>query len=243
MSPRLDSASPVLRSVRAAAALLARYHRGALEGADRLPDGPALLVGNHGLFGLETPVFFWLVEQATGRLPRGLADRKVFGRPILRQLLERTGSRTATPEAALQLLSEGHLVVCYPGGAREVFKAPGQRYQLRWEKNCAFARLAIRAGVPVVPFAGLGVDDSFINFGHVAAMRRILGRYAAPLALGLGPLPLPVQFRFVVGHPIAAPRDPSQAARLKARVERAVVQLLDSRGEHAIPAEPATVVP
>jgi 1-acyl-sn-glycerol-3-phosphate acyltransferase len=238
-----ENDDPVLRSARAAAALLSRYHRAALEGAERLPDGPALLVGNHGLFGLETPVFFWLVEQATGRLPRGLADRRVFGRSPLRPLLERVGSKLATPAAALQLLSAGHLVVCYPGGAREVFKEPDQRYQLRWEKNCAFARVAIEAGVPVVPFAGLGVDDSWINLGHVAALRRLLGRYTAPLALGLGPLPLPVHFRFVIGHPIAPPRVASRAAQLKARVESAVLQLLDSRGEHAIPAEPAPVVP
>jgi hypothetical protein len=188
-------------------------------------------------------VFFWLVEQATGRLPRGLADRRVFGHRLVRPLLERTGSRMATPEAALELLSDGHLVVCYPGGAREVFKAPDQRYQLRWEKNCAFARIAIQAGVPVVPFAGLGVDDSWINLGHVSPLKKLLGRYSLPLAVGLGPLPLPVQFRFVIGHPIAAPRDVTRAAQLKAAVERAVVQLLDSRGEYALPAEPAPVVP
>ena len=238
-----DSQDPLLRSVRAAAGLLTRYHRGALEGAERLPSGPALLVGNHGLFGLETPVFFWLVEQATGRLPRGLADRRVFGRPILRPLLERVGSRLATPQDAMKLLSDGHLVVCYPGGAREVFKGPEHHYQLRWERNCAFARLAIGAGVPVVPFAGLGVDDSWVNLGHLPAMKRVLGRYALPLAVGLGPLPLPVQFRFVFGHPIAPPRDLSRAAQLKAAVERAVTQLLDSRGEHALPPEPAPVVP
>jgi hypothetical protein len=52
-----------------------------------------------------------------------------------------------------------------------------------------------------------------------------------------------VQFRFVIGHPIAAPRDVTRAAQLKAAVERAVVQLLDSRGEYALPAEPAPVVP
>jgi 1-acyl-sn-glycerol-3-phosphate acyltransferase len=234
---------PVLRSVRAAAGVLTRYHRGTLEGAERLPRGPALLVGNHGLFGLETPVFFWLVEQATGRLPRGLADRRVFGHPILKPLLERVGSRLATAHDAGRLLSEGNLVVCYPGGAREVFKDPDQNYQLRWERNCAFARLAIQAGVPVVPFAGLGVDDSWVNLGHLPAMKRALGRYALPIAVGLGPLPLPVRFRFVLGHPIAPPPDPSRAAQLKATVERAVVQLLDSRGEHALPPAPAPVVP
>lgn len=239
----LEPEGPVLRSARTLAALLARYHRGELEGVERLPRGPALLVGNHGLFGLETPVFFWLVERATGRLPRGLADRRIFGHPLVRPLLERTGSRTATPASALELLSDGHLVVCYPGGAKEVFKAPDDRYRLRWEKNCAFARIAIQARVPVVPFAALGVDDAWINLGHVAAMKRVLGRYAVPLAVGLGPLPFPVRFRFVFGHPLPPPREPSRAATLKAAVERAVIQLLDSRGQHAIPAEPATVVP
>jgi 1-acyl-sn-glycerol-3-phosphate acyltransferase len=234
---------PMLRAARRLGGLAARWHRAELAGAHRLPAGPALLVGNHGLFGWETVAFFWLVHRATGRMPKGLADRVVFGNPVVRPLLERIGGHVGTRQAALRLLGEGELVVCYPGGAREVFKAPGERYRLRWEGRVGFARVAIDAGAPIVPFAALGVDDSWLNLGHLRAARAVLGRYAAPLALGLGPLPLPARFKFVLGRPVLPPADPALAPRLKASVERAVYQLLASRGAHAVPADPARVVP
>lgn len=233
----------ILRAARAAASLAVRWHRAELDGAHRIPAGPVLLVGNHGLFGLEALPFFLLLQRATGRHPRGLADRILFGNPLVRPLLERCGSHVGTHGTALRLLAEGHLVVCYPGGSREVFKAPGESYRLRWKRSAGFARIAIEAGVPVVPFAALGVDDCWLNLGHLRAVRAVLGRYSAPLAVGLGPLPFPVPFRFVVGRPILPPDDPEQAPLLRAVAERAVLQLLASKGAHAIPAEPSRVVP
>ena len=228
-----------VRAVHAVAGATARYHRAALVGADRIPDGPALLVGNHGLFGLETLSFFYLLHELTGRQPRGLADRVVLGNSLVRPLLERVGGHVGCRETALRLLEAGHLVVCYPGGAQEVFKGPDERYRLRWEKALGFARVAIEAGVPIVPFAGIGVDDSFVNLGHVRGVKSLLGRYAAPLAVG----PFPARFRFVLGRPISPPRHLADAPRLKAHVQRAVLHLLASKGTNAVPEQPAALLP
>ena len=235
--------NPLLFTAKAGAGLLARWHRAELEGVHHLPRGPALLVGNHGLFGLETPVFFWLIERETGRLPCGLADRTLFGNALVRPLLERVGSAPGTAQDAMRVLAEGRLVVCYPGGAFETFKRPDERYRLQWERSCGFARLAIAARVPIVPFAGLGVDDAWVNLGHLRAAKRLLGRYAAPLAIGLGPVPFPTRLRFVLERPLQPPGDPREAPSLKRAVEGAVRSLLDSRGSHAIPAKPAPAVP
>jgi 1-acyl-sn-glycerol-3-phosphate acyltransferase len=234
----LDPSDRILRAAHAVAGLAARYHQADLEGVERLPDGPALLVGNHGLFGLETLAFFWLLHDRTGRQPRGLADRLLFGNRIARPIMERVGGHVGTRETAVRLLGQGHLVVCYPGGAREVFKAPRERYTLRWDRALGFARVAIEARVPVVPFAGLGVDESFVNLGHLERARELLGRYAPPIAVG----PFPTRFRFVLGRPILPPEAPAHAPLLKAAAERAVLQLLASKGAHAISSEPARVV-
>jgi 1-acyl-sn-glycerol-3-phosphate acyltransferase len=234
---------PLSGTAEMAARLLCRWHRAELDGAARVPDGPALLVGNHGLFGLETPAFLWLLRRATGRAPWVLADRALLGGPLARPLRRRVRSIPRTFGGARRLLADGHLVVSYPGGARETFKGPRDRHRLRWERSLSFARLAIAAQVPVVPFAGLGVDDGFVNLGRLRAARAVLGRHAAPLALGLGPLPWPARLRFVIGRAIAPPRDPAAAPLLKAAAERAVLALLASRGTHAVPARPAAVVP
>jgi hypothetical protein len=49
--------------------------------------------------------------------------------------------------------------------------------------------------------------------------------------------------RFVLGRPIVPPSDPDGAPLLKGAVERAVRQLLASKGTHAVSTQPARVVP
>lgn len=238
MSPllRVDPADRFVRAACRAAAWMTSYHRASLEGAHHLPRGPALLVGNHGTLGLETPVFFWLLRCQTGRFPIGLADRRVFG-GRLRPILEKLGGVPGTRENALSLLADGQLVVCYPGGAREVFKGPGDQYRLQWAGTSGFARVAIEAGVPVVPFAGIGVDHSFVNFGHLGLATRLLGRYAPPLAVG----PFPARLRFRLGAPIAPPAGARRVEAFKHRVQSAVESLLEAHGEVA--QAPAPVLP
>jgi 1-acyl-sn-glycerol-3-phosphate acyltransferase len=229
-SPR----DPLLRMARWVAGLASRWHQASLDGHEHLPEGPALLVGNHGLYGLDTPVFFHLLHAATGRLPVGLADRVVFGARPIRKILERLGGVPGTPEHAHELLGGGHLVVCYPGGAREVYKRPEARYRLRWETAMGFARVAIRAGVPIVPFAGHGVDDTYVNLGPIPALEARMGRYAVPVGVGLGPLPLPARFRFQLGRPLSPPANEEHAPRFKRDVQAAVEDLLAPA--HQLPA-------
>lgn len=231
---RPDIADPIFRLARRVAGGLTAWHRATIDGLDRLPRGPVLMVGNHGLFGFETPAFFYLLHRATGRCPVGLTDRVFFGRHPMRALLSRVGGVLGTRDNAARLLRAGELVVCYPGGAREVFKAPEHRYRLRWERASGFARLAIETGVPVVPFAGLGVDESYVNLGHLPLAPRLLGRYSIPLAVGLGPLPLPVRFQFRLGEPLEPPSHIDDAPSFKELVRAQVERLLARGREHEI---------
>ncbi|MET0401591.1 MAG: lysophospholipid acyltransferase family protein [Cystobacter sp.] len=190
------------------AALSARYHRARLLGARNLAAaGPVLLVGNHGLWGYETPAFFHLLHRATGRYPQGLAERGFFKIPLVKTMLPWLGGVEGTREKALACLREGHLVVCYPGGAWETFKKPQHRYTLRWEGTLGFARLAALARVPVVPFAGFGVDGAFVcpESERWSVALSPGEKYRVPLGMGLGPLPLPVKMTFALGAPLPPP--------------------------------------
>ncbi|MBI2390773.1 MAG: acyltransferase family protein [Deltaproteobacteria bacterium] len=195
---------------------LEAVHPVRMEGLENLPRGPALLVGNHGLLGYETLLFFARLFDATGRVPRGCADRWFFRVPLMRDVLVRVGGMYGSQENALSALGRGHLVVSYPGGVREVFKhEPSQRYRLRWEKSLGFARVALRAGVPIIPFAAAGVDHTYRIVSRLRGTGRLwMGdeKYDLPLLLGRGPLPAPVPFWFRLGRPmlpIAPPVAPS----------------------------------
>lgn len=194
----------VARSVAGAAAV---WHRAELEGLEHLPDGPALLVGNHGIYGLDSPVFFYLVWRRTGRAPVGLAERLLCRVGWMRETLHRIGGIEGTRANALRLLAAGRWVVCYPGGAREVFKGAGARHRLLWDRACGFAAVARDAGVPVVPFAGAGIDDTYRVIGRLAATGRWAGheKYAIPVGVGLGVLPFPARFRFRLAAPLPPP--------------------------------------
>lgn len=207
----------VFRLAEAGAALSAMYHRARLLGIEHLPrSGPVLLVGNHGVWGYETPAFFHLVHQATGRYPLGLAERGFFRIPLIRTVLPWLGGVEGTRDNALTALREGNLVVCYPGGAHETFKRPHHRYTLRWERALGFVRLAAQAGVPIVPFAGFGVDDAFLyppGEERLCVQLSQSDKYRMPLVVGV---PLPVRFTFAVGEPHEPPPADAPESRLSA---------------------------
>ena len=61
-----------------------------------------------------------------------------------------------------KLLKEGKTVLLFPGGAREVFKRKGEKYRLFWpQDDFGFVRLAAKLNATILPFSGLGGDDSF----------------------------------------------------------------------------------
>lgn len=196
----------LVRAVRPLVRALELAHPIRVDGVENLPRGPALLVGNHGLLGYESPFFFERIFAASGRLPIGLADRWFFRVPGLRDLLVRLGGMYGTAANGLAALKRGELVVCYPGGAREVFKEERDKYRCLWRKSSGFVKLALAAGVPIIPFAAAGVDDTFRVLGRLEGSGRFLmGHPKYDLPLVLGPKPVPIWFRF--GEPIMPSND------------------------------------
>jgi 1-acyl-sn-glycerol-3-phosphate acyltransferase len=217
-------------------------------GTRLLPDsGPCLFVGNHTIFGLlDLPLLVAHVYRENGLFLRGLAEKAHYKIPVWRDFLTRFGAVDGSRENARALLRDGEAVLVLPGGGREVAKRKGERYQLIWKQRMGFARLAIEARCPIVPFGAVGgeetydilVDaDSAVMAPVRAAFERLGGRTELlfPLARGLAgtPLPRPERFYFSFGVPIETDRyggrhEDGRAVRgLRDRTRRAVQEQID----------------
>jgi 1-acyl-sn-glycerol-3-phosphate acyltransferase len=190
---------------------LGRLIRTALHDVARLPEGPALLVGNHGPLAVDTGLLIAAVFRERERVVRTLGDRILFTNPIGRQMARSVGGVEASPENARTLLAHGEWVLVYPGGARETVRDPDARYQLDWKGRYGFARIALTAQVPIVPVACIGSDDLFTQVVDSETIREsFLGRLATQFIKPdyIPPLYLPrlraTQFHYFFGTPIPA---------------------------------------
>lgn len=210
-----------------------------LKHPERIPSGGVLLVGNHALMGIDSFGLYPLLWKHLRRLPRGLGDRALFKVPAIGQIFERVGAIEGQPEQAERLLREGEMCLVYPGGSAESFKGRDQRYQLVWENRLGFARLAIAAQVPVVPIMAAGIDHAYrFLFRDRLLVRHIAGqgkaRYDFPVSIGLGVLPLPVQFTYHVGEPLYPPKgaelaqDPAAVSAFQLQVWQTAQRQLDA---------------
>jgi 1-acyl-sn-glycerol-3-phosphate acyltransferase len=172
-------------------------------GLDNIPSGrPCLFVGNHTLFSLDVPMLIAELYAKRGIVIRSLGDHVHFRIPLWRDLLTKFGVVDGTRDNCAKLMAAGESVLVFPGGAREVFKHKGEKYQLLWGDRLGFARLAIKYRYPIVPFAAVGAEDAWdiVLDGDALlpdAARRLLERLGVrtdaliPFVKGIGPTPLP----------------------------------------------------
>lgn len=181
------------------------------------PSRPALWVGNHTLYGMiDISVLATELYLEHGVYLRGLADRNHFMLPGWRDTLGKLGAVLGTRENCSALMDDGENVLVFPGGGREVMKRKGERYKLLWKNRTGFARMAIRHGYPIIPFASVGVEDAYdIWIDAEDIMNSALGRLLSssglakeylrdgdvipPLARGFGPTLIPRPERFYFG--------------------------------------------
>ncbi len=249
--PDLPSEQAIDRLV-AILAPLARITQPRVYGIERIPDDGALFVGNHTIFGfMDLPFMMAELWKRRRMTVRGLGEHAHYALPLWRDLLAVCGMVRGTRENVRALMRERQNVLVFPGGAREVNKRKGERYQLMWKERIGFARLAIEHRYPVVPFAAVGAEEMLdvvvdVNNPVMAAFKGALERLGrVPLepaivrGVGLSPLPRPQRLYFWFGDPIettayARRRDAEAAAQalrdeVKTAVEEGILFLHNER--------------
>jgi 1-acyl-sn-glycerol-3-phosphate acyltransferase len=199
------------------------------EGLENIPtQGGALLVANHaGAIPSDAPVIMHGIEEELGRAVYGLGDFMFRSVPFLGTLWSRAGGVPGHPDNAYRLLRDQHeLVLVFPEGAKGPAKTYDERYRLRRFGRGGFIEIAMRAGVPVVPIAVVGAEESMPVLWRVPALAKLLGLPYFPITanqLVFGPLLglvayFPAKFRLRVLPPVTFEVPPDQDRYSRSRI-------------------------
>jgi len=206
-----------------------RWFRVEWQGLEKIPrTGGALLIANHaGAIPPDAPMIMQGIETELGRAVYGLADDWFRTLPVVGTLWSRGGGVPAHPDNAYRLLHDDRqLVLSFPEGTKGPAKLRRDRYQLRRFGRGGFVETAMRAGVPVVPIAIVGAEESMPILFKVPGLGRRLGVPYVPVTLNqllLGPVLgsvvyLPAKFRFRVLDPITFDVEPELERYTPSRV-------------------------
>lgn len=198
-------------------------------GGTTIPDAWGLLVGWYRHFGVKRPIHVMAHEMILSTGPTG----RFFGaRGVVR----------ASREIAWAALHDwGRDVLVMPGGDQDTWRPYRDRYQVVFGGRTGYARLALEAGVPILPVAHAGAHETLrvlyrgtrlaeaLGLHRIARARVLPVHVSVPWGLTVGPwphLPLPSRLRFRFGPAIPPPRrleDGEHAAdREVADLDRAV---------------------
>ena len=241
-------AGPVKAAHRLAVRFVKGYHRLEMVLPSESITESVLFVANHGfggIFDLNVFAAFAAFEQLRLDRPVTALTHQLAWTLRVGQFIEPLGARPAGQHEAEAAFARGQHVLVMPGGDVEAGKSFGDRNKIVFSGRRGFARLALKAGVPVVPIVTAGAGESVLVLSdgqRLARAMRVdssLRMKALPLSIsipwgvnvgvaGMAPyLPLPTKLRTTVLDPMRALPTES-AAEFGDRVEATMQSTLDS---------------
>jgi 1-acyl-sn-glycerol-3-phosphate acyltransferase len=209
-----------IRSVQGVLELYASYFRPEIRHFERLPPaGPFLVVMNHsgGQNPPDLPVLLtrWWRERGVDEPVYPLFHSFFLAIPGVGPTMAKAGGVEAGHGNAEAILHQGGIVIVFPGGDHEVFRPWRDRNRIDFDGRTGFIRLALRAGVPVVPITSCGAHESVVVLARGERIARALQLHRLrvkvwPIMLGppfglvpggLPTLPLPTKITIEVDEP------------------------------------------
>jgi len=227
--------------------LYRNWFRTEVVGAENIPtEGGALVVANHsGTIPLDAIMLGVGVHEAAQRYLRLLGADLLFRMPVLSELARKGGGTLACNPDAERLMRAGDLVGVFPEGFKGVGKPFADRYKLQRFGRGGFVSAAFRTGVPIIPVAIVGAEESYPMLGNVKSIARLFGLPYFPITptfpwLGpLGLVPLPSKWLIEFGKPIETSHladdvdDPlvvfNLADQVRETIQQSLYELLDRR--------------
>jgi 1-acyl-sn-glycerol-3-phosphate acyltransferase len=197
-----------------------RYHRFEVRGFENLQtDRACLIAGYHGRsIARDMCMLSVYAHDRLGYMPHAIFHKAAARMPVTRAIMEGVDGVAGADEALAEVAARGEHILVTPGGTGEGCRTFRDRYRVNWGRRTGYIRLALRYGLPIVPVAAAGTDDTYIGLNNGDAWsRRLKAPMGLPMWLGVGPLglwplspPFPVKILQLIGEPIELPAlDPS----------------------------------
>lgn len=183
-----------------------RYFRLDVRGWANVPPAPAMVVSNHsgGTLILDTwgLCYAWYTHFGTERPLHPAAHEMVLGNRFTGGFFARRGVVRADRQIAHRVLSKWQQdLLVMPGGDLDVWRPFSKRYEVRFAGRTGYARVALRAGVPILPVAHVGAHHTLLVLSDGQFIAEKLGlpelarahiwpiHLSLPWGLAVGPWP------------------------------------------------------
>jgi 1-acyl-sn-glycerol-3-phosphate acyltransferase len=206
------------------------WFRMEIDGWENIPSPPALLVGIHSgapfVWDAWTVGLQWWRRFGQDRPLHGTAHDALMAIPLFGRYFRSMGVLPAAPDAIATALAEGRDVALWPGGEVDSLRPWSERDRANLAGRKGFVKMAIRAGVPIVPIATVGGADAMPvlfrgdRLSKALRLDRVLRLKVFPLAVslpwGIAPaalpqLPLPAKIRTRFMPVVELDHDPDRA--------------------------------
>ncbi len=206
------------------------WFRMEIDGWENVSKRPVLLVGIHSgapfVWDAWTVGLQWWRRFGPDRPLHGTAHDALMAIPVIGRYFRSMGVLPAAPDAVATALAEGRDVAVWPGGEVDSLRPWTERDHADLAGRKGFVKMAIRAGVPIVPIATVGGADAMPvlirgdRLSRALQLDRLLRLKVFPLAIslpwGIAPaalpqLPLPAKIRTRFMPPIELDHDPARA--------------------------------
>jgi 1-acyl-sn-glycerol-3-phosphate acyltransferase len=206
------------------------WFRMEIDGWENVPDSPTLFIGIHSgapfVWDAWTVGLQWWRRFGEDRPLHGTAHDALMAIPGIGRYFRSMGVLPAAPDAIATALAEGRDVALWPGGEVDSLRPWRERDRANLAGRKGFVKMAIRAGVPIVPIATVGGADAMPvlirgdRLSKALRLDKILRLKVFPVAVslpwGIAPaalpqLPLPAKIRTRFMPAVEIDHDPARA--------------------------------
>jgi len=183
------------------------YFKTRIFGAENVENKAYLVVSNHtGQIAIDGMLICtaFATEVVPPRILRSMVERFFTSIPFVGTWAAEGGAVLGDRQNCLNLLQRGQSILAFPEGVKGIAKSTSDYYKVQ-RFTRGFFRMALTAGVDILPLATVGAEEIFPWVYQAKGLAKLFNLPAAPLSPLYLPLPSPVDIH--IGEVYKIPSD------------------------------------